>query len=69
MGESTEGAIGISETIILSAFGGIAFALFSGCPLIITGVTGPVLLYDQALFDFSKGTLPNQFLPLDAYVL
>ena len=63
MGESTEGAIGISETIILSAFGGLAFALFSGCPLIITGVTGPVLLYDQALFDFSKGTLPNQFLP------
>jgi len=63
MGESTEGAVGISETIILSAFGGLVFALFSGCPLIITGVTGPVLLYDQALFDFSKGTLPGQFLP------
>ena len=63
MGESTEEAIGISETIILSAVGGLFFALFSGCPLIITGVTGPVLLYDQALFDFSKGTLPGQFLP------
>ena len=63
MGESTEGAVGISETIILSAFGGLVFALFSGCPLIITGVTGPVLLYDQALFDFAKSSLPGQFLP------
>jgi len=72
LGESTKGAIGISETIVLSALGGLVFALFSGCPLIITGVTGPVLLYDQALFSFCDSTLrtqapevelPGQFLP------
>ena len=28
--------------------------MFAGCPLIITGVTGPVLLFDQALFEFSN---------------
>ena len=37
---------------------GLLFALFSGTPLIITGVTGPVLLYDEALFQFSDGVLP-----------
>ena len=37
---------------------GLIFALFSGTPLIITGVTGPVLLYDEALFQFSDGKLP-----------
>ena len=28
--------------------------ILSGMPLIITGVTGPVLLFDQALFEFAK---------------
>ena len=39
-------------------YAGLLFALFSGTPLIITGVTGPVLLYDEALFQFSDGVLP-----------
>ena len=63
MGTSTKSAIGISETLIISAVAGLFFALFAGCPLIIIGVTGPVLLYDQALFSFCEGTLPEQFLP------
>ena len=63
MGSSTNNEIGISETLIVSAVSGLFFALFSGCPLIIIGTTGPVLLYDQALFSFCEGTLPGQFLP------
>merc|ERR1719356_77354 len=47
MGSSTKNLIGIPETLILSSVGGTLFALFAGCPLIITGTTGPVLLYDQ----------------------
>ena len=54
LGETTSNRIGITETIIVSSVSGILWALFAGCPLIITGVTGPVLLFDQALFDFSK---------------
>ena len=55
MGAKTDNLIGISETIIISSASGIIFSLFAGCPLIITGVTGPVLLFDEALFGFGKG--------------
>ena len=53
MGEKTDRLVGIPETIIVSAVAGGIFALFAGCPLIITGVTGPVLLFDEALYGFS----------------
>jgi len=63
MGSSTQNQIGIPETLILSSVGGTIFALFAGCPLIITGTTGPVLLYDQALFGFCTDVDGLQFLP------
>ena len=50
LGDKTESSIGISETLVVSSVAGLLFALFSGCPLIIIGVTGPVLLYDEALY-------------------
>jgi len=62
MGSKTNDDIGISETLIMTCVCGVLFALFSGCPLIIIGTTGPVLLYDEALYNFCKETLPNQFL-------
>ena len=49
MGAKTDNHIGISETLIISSVAGVVFSLFAGCPLIIIGVTGPVLLYDEAL--------------------
>merc|ERR1712013_333394 len=54
MGAKTDNHIGISETLIISSVAGVVFSLFAGCPLIIIGVTGPVLLYDEALYGFSK---------------
>jgi len=62
MGTKTQNDIGVSETLIMTCACGIIFALFSGCPLIIIGTTGPVLLYDEALYEFCKSNLPNQFL-------
>ena len=50
----------------MSCIAGLLFALFSGTPLIITGVTGPVLLYDEALFRFSDGMLP--YLPWRVWI-
>lgn len=47
MGAKTNNDIGISETLIMTCASGIIFALFAGCPLIIVGTTGPVLLYDE----------------------
>lgn len=52
-GDATKGQIGVPETLITSAVAGVLFALFSGQPLIITGLTGPILLYDESLFNFS----------------
>jgi len=62
MGTKTKNDIGVSETLIMTCVCGILFALFSGCPLIIIGTTGPVLLYDEALFQFASSNMPNQFL-------
>ena len=50
LGEKTNNLIGISETLVLSSLSALIFSLFSGMPLIITGVTGPLLLYDESLF-------------------
>lgn len=54
LGEKTGNLIGISETLVLSSVAALIFALFSGAPLIITGVTGPLLLYDESLFNICK---------------
>jgi len=62
MAEKTQSAIGISETLIISCVAGIFYSLFSGCPLIIIGSTGPMLLFDEALFGFSENFLPGKFL-------
>ena len=62
MAAKTNNAIGISETLIISCVAGVFFSLFAGCPLIIIGSTGPVLLFDEALFNFCESTLPGQFL-------
>ncbi len=35
---------------MVSCVAGVLFHLLAGCPLIITGVTGPVLLFDEALY-------------------
>eukprot|EP00088_Acartia_fossae_P070689 TRINITY_DN953_c0_g1_i1.p1 TRINITY_DN953_c0_g1~~TRINITY_DN953_c0_g1_i1.p1 ORF type:complete len:1234 (+),score=432.98 TRINITY_DN953_c0_g1_i1:296-3997(+) len=54
MGEKTNGDIGIPETLLLSSISGALFAMFAGCPLIIIGTTGPVLLFDESLYNFCE---------------
>ena len=53
--DKTKLQIGISETIISTAISGVTFALVSCQPLIIVGTTGPVLLFDEALFQVGQG--------------
>ena len=48
--DKTDLLIGISETLISTAMAGVIFSLFSCQPLIIVGTTGPVLLFDEALY-------------------
>lgn len=52
LAEKTDGAIGISETLIFTSVGGIIFSLLSGQPLMIIGITGPLLLLDHGLARF-----------------
>ncbi|XP_059090863.1 electroneutral sodium bicarbonate exchanger 1-like isoform X1 [Tigriopus californicus] len=50
LGESTNNRIGVIETLLGNAIVGIVYGLFSGQPLSILGLTGPVLIYEKILF-------------------
>jgi len=51
--DKTKNFIGISETLVATSVSGVIFSLFSGQPLLIVGTTGPLLLFDEALFTVS----------------
>ena len=42
--------IGLSESIVATAIGGIVFGFCSGQPLMIVGVTGPVLIFEETVY-------------------
>lgn len=52
MGDKTENSVGISETLLSTSVSGIIFAVFSGQPMVIIGTTGPLLLFDESLYQF-----------------
>ncbi|KAL1432261.1 hypothetical protein MTO96_013584 [Rhipicephalus appendiculatus] len=54
LGDKTNNLIGVSETLVATCATGIIFALLSGQPLVIIGVTGPVLLFDELLYSFCQ---------------
>ena len=49
-GAGTENYMGVSEMILGSALCGIIFSLFSGQPITIIGVTGPILVFEETLY-------------------
>ena len=49
-GALTGNQIGIMEMIVVTAIGGILFALFSGQPLTILGGTGPITIFTGLIF-------------------
>ena len=54
LSEKTEGWIGLSESILATAIGGIVFGFCSGQPLMIVGVTGPVLIFEETIYSVRK---------------
>ncbi|XP_059613187.1 anion exchange protein 3 isoform X2 [Phlebotomus argentipes] len=52
--DKTHNLIGISETLISQSIVGIFFHALCGQPLVIIGTTGPLLLFDEALYEFCK---------------
>jgi solute carrier family 4 anion exchanger 3 len=45
--------MGVTEMLISTAICGVIFALFSGQPLIVIGATGPIIVFEEALYKVS----------------
>ncbi|KAJ8404537.1 hypothetical protein AAFF_G00338040 [Aldrovandia affinis] len=58
LGDATENMQGVLESFLGTALTGTVFCLLSGQPLTILSSTGPVLVFERLLFNFSKD---NQF--------
>lgn len=54
MFDATNNSYGLNEVLISTAVGGVAFGLFAGQPLIITGVTGPIAIFSNTVYDLLK---------------
>ena len=63
----TGNEIGIIEMLVVTAIGGILFALFSGQPLTILGGTGPIVIFTGMLYTVC-GQLEISFLATYAWV-
>uniref|UniRef100_A0A3Q1B9R8 Anion exchange protein n=1 Tax=Amphiprion ocellaris TaxID=80972 RepID=A0A3Q1B9R8_AMPOC len=54
LGDATDNYQGVMESFLGTALAGSVFCLFSGQPLIILSSTGPILIFEKLLFEFSK---------------
>ncbi|CBY15064.1 unnamed protein product [Oikopleura dioica] len=52
--DKTNGFLGVSETVIGSAAGGMFCSLFLGQPLLIVGITGPNVVFEEALYNLCE---------------
>lgn len=67
MSDKTHNVIGISETLISGSWTGVVMALVSTQPLVIIGTTGPLLLFDESLYNFCLAN-ELEFLTVRVYV-
>ncbi|XP_062269098.1 electrogenic sodium bicarbonate cotransporter 4 isoform X2 [Platichthys flesus] len=54
LGEATDNYQGVMESFLGTALAGTVFCLFGGQPLIILSSTGPILIFEKLLYEFSK---------------
>uniref|UniRef100_A0A3B4ZVA9 Anion exchange protein n=1 Tax=Stegastes partitus TaxID=144197 RepID=A0A3B4ZVA9_9TELE len=54
LGDATDNYQGVMESFLGTALAGTVFCLFSGQPLIILSSTGPILIFEKLLFEFSN---------------
>uniref|UniRef100_A0A182JXV8 Anion exchange protein n=1 Tax=Anopheles christyi TaxID=43041 RepID=A0A182JXV8_9DIPT len=65
--DKTNNLIGISESLLSDSIVGMVFHLLAGQPLLIIGTTGPLVLFDEALYQFCISNDFN-FLTVRVYV-
>ncbi|XP_043923523.1 anion exchange protein 2 isoform X2 [Protopterus annectens] len=54
LGEKTDGLIGVSELIISTAIHGVLFCLLGAQPLLVVGFSGPLLVFEEAFYNFCR---------------
>lgn len=54
MFDNTDDLYGLNEVLMSSAMAGVVFGLFSGQPLCIVGVTGPISIFSYTVYDIMK---------------
>uniref|UniRef100_A0A3B3ZIC3 Bicarbonate transporter-like transmembrane domain-containing protein n=1 Tax=Periophthalmus magnuspinnatus TaxID=409849 RepID=A0A3B3ZIC3_9GOBI len=54
LGEKTDGLMGVSELIIATALQGVVFAVVGAQPLLIVGFSGPLLVFEEAFYNFCQ---------------
>lgn len=52
-GDKTDNYMGASEMLMSTGMSGIIFALFGGQPLLITGFTGPNMVFEEGVYKVS----------------
>ncbi|KAK0093325.1 hypothetical protein PV326_013821 [Microctonus aethiopoides] len=67
LSDKTHNVIGISETLVSCSWTGIIMALFAAQPLVIIGTTGPLLLFDESLYNFCLAN-ELEFLTMRFYI-
>ncbi|XP_074115676.1 anion exchange protein Ae2 isoform X1 [Cotesia typhae] len=65
--DKTKNVIGISETLVSCSWTGVIMALFATQPLVIIGTTGPLLLFDESLYNFCLA-YDLEFLTMRLYI-
>ncbi|XP_078345150.1 band 3 anion transport protein-like [Oculina patagonica] len=65
--KKTDGWLGVSEVIFATCLCGILFGLLAGQPLIIIGATGPVLVFEQTIYEFCD-VYQLEFLPWRCWI-
>ncbi|XP_076613723.1 electrogenic sodium bicarbonate cotransporter 4 isoform X2 [Chaetodon auriga] len=56
LGDATENYQGVMESFLGTALAGTVFCMFGGQPLIILSSTGPILIFEKLLYEFSKSS-------------
>ncbi|KAF7650043.1 hypothetical protein LDENG_00131360 [Lucifuga dentata] len=54
LGDATDNYQGVMESFLGTALAGTVFCLLGGQPLIILSSTGPILIFEKLLYEFSK---------------
>ncbi|CDO92750.1 unnamed protein product [Kluyveromyces dobzhanskii CBS 2104] len=54
MFDRTDNSYGVNEVLLSSAIAGLVFGVFSGQPLCIVGVTGPISIFNYTIYEIIK---------------